>query len=124
MAGNTFYLNFYLQQSGFAKIVKEATAQGLVYGGESAGAVVAGSTLHGVEKVDDPAEAPAIIWEGLGLVDHGILPHADWEKYRKPMAEAKEEMEKFTQVTTINNDQALVIVDGQAEIVDNPAAGE
>jgi dipeptidase E len=85
MAGNTFYLNFHLHKSGFAEIIKELVTGGLVYGGESAGAVVAGRTIHGAEKVDDPKEAPEVIWQGLGLVDHGILPHADWEKYREPV---------------------------------------
>lgn len=121
MAGNTFYLNFYIHKSGFAEVIKGLVDIGLVYGGESAGAVVEGSTLHGVEKVDDPKEAPEIIWEGLGLVEHGVLPHADWEKYREPMAAAKIEMEKFSKVLTINNDQAIVITNGQEELVDNPS---
>ena len=121
MAGNTFYLNFYLHKSGFAEVIKELIDTGLVYGGESAGAVVAGNTLHGVEKVDDPKEAPEIIWQGLELVKHGVLPHADWEKYRDPIAAAKIEMEKFSRVLTINNDQAIVITDGQEESVDNPS---
>lgn len=121
MAGNTFYLNFYLHESGFAEVIKGNVDAGLVYGGESAGAVVAGTTIHGVEKVDDPRESPAVIWEGLGLLGHGILPHADWEKYREPIAAAGEEMAKFTKVTSIANDQALVVVDEQENIVENPA---
>jgi len=124
MAGNTFYLNFYLHKSGFAEVIKELMTTGLVYGGESAGAVVAGSTLHGVEKVDNPNEAPEVIWKGLRLVDHGVLPHADWEKYREPMAAAKEEMKKFTKVLAITNNQAVVIADNREEIIDNPSDEE
>lgn len=124
MAGNTFYLNFHLHKSGFAEIIKELVAEGLVYGGESAGAVVAGSTIHGAEKVDDPKEAPEVIWQGLGLVDHGILPHADWEKYREPMAAAKQEMERFTTVLALTNDQAVVITDESEEVINNPSDEE
>lgn len=122
MAGNTFYLNFYLHKSGFAKIIKDCMEAGLVYGGESAGAVVAGTTIHGVEKVDDPKESPETIWEGLSLLDHGILPHADREKYREPIAAAGEEMAKFTKVVSITNDQAVVVVDGGEDIVENPSS--
>jgi dipeptidase E len=124
MAGNTFYLNFHMHKSGFAKIIKSHLEAGLVYGGESAGAVVAGSTLHGVECVDDPAESPEVIWDGLGLVDHGILPHADWEKYRKLIAAARHEMKKFADTVTINNDQALVVVDQREATVNNPSSEE
>lgn len=121
MAGNTFYLNFYLRKSGFAEVIKDRVEAGLVYGGESAGAVVAGVTIHGVEKVDDPEESPEVIWEGLGLLDHGILPHADWEKFREPIAAAGEEMAKFTKVVSLTNDQALVVVNGEENIVENPS---
>jgi dipeptidase E len=122
MAGNTFYLNFHLHQSGFAEIIQDYLNNGLVYGGESAGAVVAGITIRGVEKVDDPKESPETIWEGLGLVKHGVLPHADWEKYREAITLAKEEMEKFTKVVTIGNNQALMVVDGQENVVENTSS--
>jgi dipeptidase E len=124
MAGNTFYLNFHLYSSGFAEVIKGHIETGLVYGGESAGAAVAGTTIHGVEKVDDPKESPEVIWEGLGLVDHGIMPHAEWEKYREPIAAAGEEMAKFTKVISITNDQALIVVDGEEQVVENPSNEE
>lgn len=124
MAGNTFYLNYHLHKSGFAEVIKELMGADLVYGGESAGAVVAGTTIHGVEKVDDPKESPEVMWEGLGLVNHGILPHADWEKYREPIAAAAEEMARFTKVVSINNDQAVVVADGKEDIVENPSDEE
>lgn len=120
MAGNTFYLNYYLHKSGFAEIIKDAMKDGLVYGGESAGAAVAGVTLHGVEKMDDPKDCPEVIWEGLSLVDQAVLPHWNWEKYRAEIEAAKAEMEKFVPVVTITNQQALVVIDRQQEIVENP----
>ncbi len=121
MAGNTFYLNFYLHKSGFAEIIKDELHHGLVYGGESAGAAVVGLTIHGVENVDDPDEAPEVVWEGLGLVEFGVIPHYGWAKYRQPLEAAKTGMEKYVKVKTITNQQALVCVDGKAEIVENPS---
>jgi dipeptidase E len=109
MGGNTFYLNLYLHTSGFSEVIKKRLDNGLVYGGESAGAVVVGSTLHGVEHLDDPKDAPEVNWDGLQLVDSGIIPHWGYEKYGEYLEKAKQEMEKFTKVVTIDNDKALVI---------------
>ena len=52
-----------------------------VYAGYSAGAVVAGPTLKGIELVDPIDEWPddypnkEVLWEGLGLIDFVIAPH-------------------------------------------------
>jgi len=60
----------------------------IVYGGFSAGAVVATPSLEGIHLMDDPDEAPAgydreTIWDGLGLIDHAVVPH-----YRSPHPES------------------------------------
>ena len=82
--GNAFTLNMAMRQSGFATEARSLLeADALVYGGYSAGAVVAGSTLRGIDLVDsaDPAEAvppgyrSEISREGLGLVDYAVVPH-------------------------------------------------
>jgi dipeptidase E len=114
MGGNTFYLNLYLHTSGFSELIKEHLDNGLVYGGESAGAVVVGLTLHGVEHLDDPKDSPGVIWDGLRLVDSGIIPHWGYEKYGEYLEKAKQEMEKFTKVVTIDNDNALVVNGGES----------
>jgi len=120
MGGNTFYLNFYIHQSGFDDVVKDLVNQGLVYGGESAGAVIIGTTLHGIEHVDDPKDAPEVVWAGLSLQPYGIVPHWGWGKYQPVLEKAKETMKDFTKVVTLNNDQALVINDDQITTVKNP----
>ncbi len=63
-----------------------------IYGGWSAGAVVAGPDLDGIELMDDPgviAEGyeTAVVREGLGLIDFTIVPHYRSEH---PEAEAAE----------------------------------
>jgi dipeptidase E len=82
--GNVFTLRAAMQQSGFDHAIRELLhADALVYGGHSAGAVVAAPTLEGIELVDsaDPAEAlptgyaPGLVWAGLGLVPYSIAPH-------------------------------------------------
>jgi len=79
--GNAFLLRRAMRQSGLEAILgREVPVGGLVYGGWSAGAVVAGPTLRGLELMDDPAVVaegydPEPIWEGLGLVDFSLVPH-------------------------------------------------
>lgn len=81
MGGNSFILRRAMRQSGFDDLITELLeADRLVYGGCSAGAVVATPTLRGIEQMDDPHEVPegydpTVIWDGLGLIDHALVPH-------------------------------------------------
>jgi len=81
MGGNSFALRRAMRQSGFDQIAPKLVLNNrLVYGGFSAGAVVATKTLEGIEIVDDPKQLPEgydskIIWEGLGFYDESIAPH-------------------------------------------------
>ena len=55
VGGNAFLLMRAMRQSGFDKaITRLAGEERLVYGGWSAGAVVAGPSLRGIELMDDP----------------------------------------------------------------------
>ena len=79
--GNSFLLRRGMRQSGFdGALARRRGEADLVFGGWSAGAVIAGPSLHGMELMDDPDEVaegydPACVWEGLGLVDFAIVPH-------------------------------------------------
>ncbi len=81
MGGNVFVLRRAMKQSGFDIVIRELLeADALAYGGFSAGAVVAGPTLHGLELMDDPFDVPAgydepLVWSGLGLTPFAIVPH-------------------------------------------------
>jgi dipeptidase E len=81
VGGNAFLLRRAMRQSGFDRVIGELLcADALVYGGFSAGAVVATPSLKGIDIMDDPhLLAPGydegILWDGLGLVDFSIVPH-------------------------------------------------
>lgn len=107
--GNTFYLNWAIHQSGFHNIIQELVNDGLIYCGESAGAAVAGPTLHGIENLDDIKEGPEIFWEGLNLVDYGVLPHWGLEKYGNALEACRKEMSEYTTVKTILDDGHIVV---------------
>jgi len=79
--GNTFVLRAQFARSGADLVLPELLASDtLAYAGYSAGACLLTPDLHGIEAADDPAEVlPACgvetRWDGLGLVDHRIVPH-------------------------------------------------
>lgn len=83
MGGNSFILRRAMAQSGFDTVIAERlAADSIVYGGFSAGAVVATPSLSGIELMDDPNEIPAgydpaVVWDGLNLIDYAIVPHFD-----------------------------------------------
>lgn len=87
--GNAFVLRRAMKQSGFDDVIVDMLDKDeIVYGGFSAGAVVAAPTLAGIELMDDPAPVPPgyaaePVWEGLGLIDHSLVPH-----YRSPHPES------------------------------------
>lgn len=78
--GNTFVLRRAMRRSGFDRLIRGLLHKGVVYGGYSAGSVVTGPSLRGLELVDNPYDVPdrydtPPIWEGLGLVNFAIAPH-------------------------------------------------
>lgn len=87
--GNAFVLRRAMKQSGFDDVITDMLENDeIIYGGFSAGAVVAAPSLAGIDLMDDPDEVPAgyesqPVWDGLGLIDHAIVPH-----YRSPHSES------------------------------------
>jgi len=108
LGGNTFYLNYWMHQSGVADLLPELLKGGFVYGGESAGGLIAGTTLHGIELLDDPAEAPEIIWNGMGFVDYGILPHKGNAEYAAQYNDATRKMSEHTHVKMLTDDDFII----------------
>jgi dipeptidase E len=118
IGGNAFVLRRAMRQSGFDRIAPELVKSNhLVYGGFSAGAVVAAQTLRGIELVDDPAQVPdgyhaEVIWDGLELYDASIAPH-----YRSNHPESAA-IEKVVGYFQDNNMPYIALNDGQAITID------
>jgi len=78
---NVFVLRRAMKQSGFDDLLIELLKNDkIAYGGYSAGACVLGSTLRGLDLVDDCKIAPEgymteTIWEGLGALPYAVAPH-------------------------------------------------
>ena len=108
--GNTYYLRWILKETKADIIIQRLVRQGKVYGGGSAGAIVAGPTLKYFENADDPKKAPQKIDEGLALTSTVAIPHWGNEKYGTVMKIAKQKLEKSGYNTVaISDEQALVI---------------
>lgn len=109
VGGNTFCLRYEMRRSGFENIMPKLLGQGMVYGGDSAGACVAGPTLKGVETSDVPDFAEQIIWEGLNMTDKIIIPHADNVMFAEDLKPMLEMYKDNPNVVVLNDNQAYVI---------------
>jgi len=117
VGGNAFLLRRAMRQSGFDRWLPSRVQEGkLIYGGWSAGAVVAGPDLDGIELMDDPTVTAegyeiGVVREGLGLVDFTIVPH-----YRSDHSEA----EAAERAATFRHDHGLpfrTLRDGEVIVV-------
>lgn len=81
LGGNAFILRKAMRKSNFDLTIKALLENDtLLYGGFSAGAVVATSTLKGIDIMDNPNQFATnyheeVTWDGLGLIDYSIVPH-------------------------------------------------
>jgi dipeptidase E len=118
--GNAFILRRAMKRSGFDLLLKDALARdALVYAGFSAGAVICYRSMHGLELIDDPNDAPMgydpqIVWEGLDLLPYALVVHdgVDRSNPNSPHREKAFYGANAIPYRAIRDGQALV-VDGQ-----------
>ena len=80
--GNTFVLRQAMKLSGFDTYILSNFQKDFLYAGYSAAICVLYKNMYALQIVDDPYAFPygeknETIWEGLGVVDHMLLPHFD-----------------------------------------------
>lgn len=120
LGGNSFLLRKAMAQSGFDRVIRELLDRdALVYGGFSAGAIVAGPTLRGLDLMDDPnivvvGYPKDTVWDGLRLFDKSIVPHAMSDHPESPMADlaADHLVENEIPFTALHDGQ-VIVVDGK-----------
>jgi dipeptidase E len=111
--GHTYYLRWILSASGADEIIKESVANGTVYAGWSAGAIMAGPTTNHFDLMgDDPIEAPEHIAEGLNLTDTVIVPHLDNADFAAGAKQANEALIRDGFKTLPINDDQVYIING------------
>ncbi|MBC7546768.1 Type 1 glutamine amidotransferase-like domain-containing protein [Candidatus Saccharibacteria bacterium] len=123
--GNVFVLRRAMKQSGFNEIITELLKNDeIAYGGFSAGACVMGSTLHGLELVDNAHVVPRgyisdIIWDGLNILPYAFAPHYNSDHPESSMInEAVEYFEKHhIPYKALRDGEAILINRGQESVV-------
>jgi dipeptidase E len=115
--GNTYYLRWLLRNTETENIIKDLVQSGVVYGGGSAGAIVAGPTLHHFEAADDPKVSPGVIHEGLSLTLKVVVPHADNKKYAPVIRSIDDKLKADGYETVPLKDAQAFVVDDDKEMV-------
>lgn len=117
MGGNTYMLRYEMQRSGFDQIIKELLESGIAYGGDSAGALVAGQSIAGVESADEPAFAEEYIVDGLNLIPYVVLPHIDNPEFTNVLPVFKEKHQD-KEIIELKDSQAVVFDGEEHRIVE------
>ena len=118
MGGNTYMLRYEMRRSGFEDVIKELLNGGVVYGGDSAGALVAGTSIAGVESADEPEFAEEVIEEGLGLAPFAILPHVDNPEFADVLPIFKKLHQDKHEIVELEDSQAVIFEGKDRRIVE------
>ena len=117
--GNAFCLRYEMKRSKFQDVINELLAEGKVYGGDSAGAIVAGLSLKGVESADNPGLAQEILQDGLKLVPYVILPHADSPEFSDAVKITQSIHKHVNNIIELKNNQVAVFTNGEYDLISN-----
>ena len=120
--GNTFYLLQELKKKELCKIIRQRVSKGMLYMGESAGAIISAPDIEYNHIMDDKTVAKELKdYSGLALVDFYALPHN--KEY--PFVESTEEILKVykdkIKLLPINNEEAIIVKDGKVEVKKEPS---
>ena len=120
--GNTFYILQELKKKELCKIVRQRVSKGMLYMGESAGAIISAPDIEYNHIMDDKTVAKELKdYSGLALVDFYTLPHN--KEY--PFVESTEEILKVykdkLKLLPINNEEAIIVKDGKVEVKKEPS---
>ena len=111
--GNTFYLRWILKDVGVDKIVtKRVKDNAIIFGGDSAGAIVAGPTLKYFDSADDPNDSPGVVLDGLNIIKQVIVPHMDNEKFEAVIHGINDRLRSDGFETIPLNDGQALLIDG------------
>jgi len=114
--GNTYMLRYQMKRSGFETIIRDLLDSGIVYGGDSAGALAAGISIAGVELADDPRFAEELVNDGLSLVPVVILPHVDNPEFADVLPVFRE-LHKDKEIIELKDSQAIIFDDNSRQLI-------
>lgn len=116
--GNVFYLRELIKKVQLENILITAINNGLIYGGDSAGALIICPTLKYLDVVDDTSQINEVIYEGLSVIDFIPLPHWNNDQFKPKLVEIKSNLEKDGyKVITFGDKQSVIVEDEKVTIV-------
>jgi peptidase E len=83
----------------------------VIYGGDSAGAIIAGPTLKYYDSADDPKLAQEAMYDALNLVDVAILPHWGSGEYGHVLGTIEEKLKADGYKTRRLTDNEYLLVE-------------
>ena len=108
--GNTFYLLQELQKKDLLHLIQDKVQQGMLYMGESAGAILTAPDIRYSQMMDDMSLAPMLKnCKGLSLFQHYILPHHGEFPFEESTEEIIRQYGAHLPLLPINNRQAVVV---------------
>ena len=108
--GNTFYLLQELKRNGLLDLIKQKVQDGMLYIGESAGAIIACPDISYNQIMDDKTVATELTnYLGMELVDYYVLPHNGEFPFVETTAQTIKVYGEKINLVPLNNSQAVVV---------------
>lgn len=120
-SGETFALLEGLRSNGTGDVLADRVRAGLPYIGCSAGSIIAGPSITPAELMDDRDSAPELRSDdGLNLIDHVVIPHADGKLPPYPPDLIERIVSTYGDsypLLMLHDDQALCVTADGSEII-------
>ena len=117
--GNTFYLLQELKKKQLLPLIKEQIADGMVYVGESAGAIITAKDIDYNKIMDDKAVAKELNdTEALNKVDFYVLPHLGEEPFVETAQATLDTYSAQLNLLSLNNCQAVLVEGEEVKVLE------
>ena len=116
--GNTFYLLQELKKKHLLSLIREQIADGMVYVGESAGAIITAEDIDYSKLMDDKGVAGELSdTAALNEVDFYVLPHVGEEPFAESTQAILDTYGDKLNLLPINNSQAVLVEDEEVKVL-------
>lgn len=110
--GNTFYLLQELKKKNLVDLLIKRIKEGLLYIGESAGAIIMSKSIEYNQIMDDKNIAIELDdYTGLNVFDHYVLPHLGEYPFEETAQKTLDTYQDKIPLVPINNNEAILVDD-------------
>ena len=118
--GNTFYLLQELKKKQLLFLIKEQIADGMVYVGESAGAVITAEDIDYIRLMDDKEVAGELSdTVALKEADFYLLPHVGEEPFVESTQATLDTYSDQLNLLSLNNCQAVLVEGEEVKVLED-----